>query len=63
MANSIDDRAYQLASEARDGVISITRLAKLLGVSQSEALVIADRVVESTDAKGFRSGGEFFLSV
>ena len=63
MTNSNDDRAYQLATEAKDGVISIARLAKLLGVTPSEALAIADRVIESTEAKGFRSRGEFFLSV
>ena len=63
MSNSIDDRAYKLATDAKDGVISIPRLAKLLGVTPSAALVIADRVVQSTDAKGFSSRGEFFLSV
>ena len=63
MTNSIDDRAYQLATDAKDGVISIARLARLLGVDFSEALVISDRLVVSTEAKGFRNRGEFFLSV
>ena len=63
MTNANDELAYKLASEAQDGVIAITRLAKRMGVSHSEALVIADRVVKYTYAKGFKSGGEFFLSV
>ena len=63
MANSIDDRAYQLATEARDGIISTARLALLLGVDLSEAKASADRLVEFTDANLFREGSTYFLSV